>query len=48
MTSDRRLLEAAIQRMRASGSTALYNAVYIVLRQLDKVRPQRAMTFGAR
>ena len=40
MTSDRALLEAAIQRMRASGSTALYNAVYIVLRQLDKVRPQ--------
>ena len=40
MTGDRTLLEAAIQRMRASGSTALYNAVYIVLRQLDKVRPQ--------
>ena len=34
MTSDRALLEAAIQRMRAGGSTALYNAVYIVLRQL--------------
>ena len=40
MTNDRALLEAAIQRMRASGSTALYNAVYIVLRQLDKVKPQ--------
>ena len=40
MTSDRTLLESAIQRMRASGSTALYNAVYIVLRQLDKVKPQ--------
>ena len=40
MTSNRALLEAAIQRMRAGGSTALYNAVYIVLRQLDKVKPQ--------
>ena len=40
MTSDRALLEAAIQRMRAGGSTALYNAVYIVLRQLDKMKPQ--------
>lgn len=40
MTGDRALLEAAIQHMRAGGSTALYNAVYIVLRQLDKVRPQ--------
>lgn len=38
-TSDRTLLEAAIQRMRAGGSTALYNAVYIALRQLDKVKP---------
>jgi Ca-activated chloride channel homolog len=40
MTSDRALLAEAIQRMRASGSTSLYNAVYIVLRQLDKARPQ--------
>ena len=40
MTSSRTLLEGAIQRMRAGGSTALYNAVYIVLRQLDKVKPQ--------
>jgi VWFA-related protein len=40
MTSDRGLLEAAIQRMRAGGSTALYNAVYIVLRQLQKLKPQ--------
>jgi Ca-activated chloride channel homolog len=40
MTSDRALLESAIQRMRAGGSTALYNGVYIVLRQLEKVRPQ--------
>jgi Ca-activated chloride channel homolog len=40
MTSDRGLLGAAIQRMRAGGSTALYNAVYIVLKQLDKRKPQ--------
>ncbi len=40
MTSDRALLAAAIQRMRAGGSTALYNAIYIVLRQLAKVKPQ--------
>ena len=40
MTSDRALLEAAIQRMRAGGSTALYNGVYIVLRQFEKVKPQ--------
>jgi Ca-activated chloride channel family protein len=39
ITSDRTLLEAAIQRMRAGGSTSLYNAVYIVLRQLEKVKP---------
>ena len=39
MTSNRALLEAAIQRMRASGATTLYNAVYIVLRQLEKVKP---------
>lgn len=40
MTSDRALLEAAIQRMRAGGSTALYNAVYIALRQLSRSKPQ--------
>jgi Ca-activated chloride channel family protein len=40
MTSDRALLEAAIQRMRASGSTALYNAVYIALRQLARMKPE--------
>jgi Ca-activated chloride channel family protein len=36
LTSSRTLLESAIQRMRAGGSTALYNAVYIVLKQLEK------------
>jgi Ca-activated chloride channel family protein len=40
LTSDRALLEGAIQRMRAGGSTALYNGVYIVLRQLEKLKPQ--------
>lgn len=40
MTSDRALLEDAIQRMRAGGSTALYNGVYIVLRQGEKMKPQ--------
>ena len=40
MTSDRILLETAIQPMCSSGSTSLYNAVYIGPRQLDKVRPQ--------
>ncbi len=39
MTGDRALLIAAIQRMRAGGATALYNAVYIVLRGLAKAKP---------
>lgn len=39
LTSNRTLLESAIQRMRAGGSTALYNAVYIVLKQLEKQKP---------
>jgi Ca-activated chloride channel family protein len=39
-TSDRHLLEEAILRTRAGGSTALYNAVYIALKQLQKDRPQ--------
>jgi Ca-activated chloride channel family protein len=44
-TSDRSLLESAIERMRAGGSTALYNAVYIALKQLEKVRPQAGDDF---
>ena len=39
LTSSRALLESAIQRLRAGGSTALYNAVYIVLKQFEKVKP---------
>jgi Ca-activated chloride channel homolog len=39
LTSNRTLLESAIQRMRAGGSTALHNAVYIVLKQLEKQKP---------
>jgi Ca-activated chloride channel family protein len=38
LTGDRTLLNAAIDRLRAGGSTALYNAVYIVLRQLAKAK----------
>jgi Ca-activated chloride channel family protein len=39
LTTDRALLAAAIQRLRAGGATSLYNAVYIVLNQLAKLRP---------
>ena len=39
-TRDRARLTAAIESLRAGGSTALYNAVYITLRQFDKSRPQ--------
>ena len=38
-TTDRGLLSAAIQRTRAGGATALYNAVYIALKQLDQMKP---------
>jgi Ca-activated chloride channel family protein len=38
-TADRALLSAAIQRTRAGGSTSLYNAVYIALQQLDRMKP---------
>ncbi len=37
-TNNRALLETAIQRTHAGGSTALYNAVYIALRQFEKMR----------
>jgi Ca-activated chloride channel family protein len=39
MTSDKKLLEMAIRRTKAGGSTALYNAVYIALKQLSQTRP---------
>jgi Ca-activated chloride channel family protein len=39
LTSSRTLLEAAIQRLRAGGATSLYNAIYIVLKQYEKVKP---------
>lgn len=42
LTGDRALLNAAIDRMRAGGSTALYNGLYIVLRELGKLKPQAA------
>ncbi len=40
LTDDRAELTSAINRLRAGGATSLYNAVYIVLRQLGKSRPQ--------
>ena len=38
-TSDHSLLKAAIERTRADGSTALYNAVGIAHKQLETARP---------
>lgn len=38
-TNDIGALEAAIRRTAAGGSTALYNAVYIALRELNKLTP---------
>lgn len=37
-TSDKALLESAIRRTAAGGSTSLYNAIYIGLRELQRVR----------
>ena len=39
-TSDGRALENAIRRTAAGGSTALYNAVYIALKDLNKLIPE--------
>lgn len=39
-TSDVGALESAIRRTAAGGSTALYNAVYIALRELNKLIPR--------
>lgn len=39
-TNDGRALEDAIRRTAAGGSTALYNAVYISLKELNKLIPQ--------
>jgi Ca-activated chloride channel family protein len=41
-TADEALLETAIRSTTAGGATALYNAIYIALRELDKVRPAAA------
>lgn len=41
-TSDVNLLEQAIRRTSAGGSTALYNAIYIGLRELQRVRVEDA------
>ena len=40
-TSNQTELTTAIQRLRAGGSTALYNAIYIALKELAKVRAVR-------
>jgi Ca-activated chloride channel family protein len=37
-TADRSLLEAAIRRTRVGGSTSLYNAIYVALSELKRVR----------
>ncbi len=42
LTGDRTLLNAAIDRMRAGGATSLYNAIYIVLREAGKSKPETA------
>jgi Ca-activated chloride channel homolog len=42
LTSDRNLLTAAIQKLHVGGMTSLFNAVYISLRQLEKLKVQTA------
>ena len=39
-TADHGLLEAAIRKTTAGGSTSLYNALYISLKELKKIRPR--------
>jgi Ca-activated chloride channel family protein len=40
-TSDTASLDAAIRRIKANGSTAMFNAVYIALKDLERIRPDR-------
>lgn len=40
-TNDAVALEQAIGRTRAGGATALYNAVYVAVREFKKLRPER-------
>jgi Ca-activated chloride channel family protein len=40
LTADRDLLDAAIRRLRPRGETALYNSLYIILKQLAKEQPR--------
>lgn len=42
-TNDRVALEQAIRRTTADGTTALYNAVYIAVQELRKLRPEQEM-----
>jgi Ca-activated chloride channel family protein len=41
-TADQTALQAAIQRLAAGGSTSLFNAVYVSLRELDTLRASTA------
>jgi Ca-activated chloride channel homolog len=41
-TNDVASLDAALHRIRANGSTAMFNAVYIALRDLERTRPAKA------
>jgi Ca-activated chloride channel family protein len=38
LTSDRGQIESTIRGMRASGNTALYDGLYVVLKELDRAR----------
>jgi VWFA-related protein len=38
LTPDRARIEASVQALRASGSTALYDGVYVMLREFDRAR----------
>jgi Ca-activated chloride channel family protein len=47
-TSDGVSLEQAIRKTTAGGSTALYNALYIALKELNKVRPEHDARLSSR
>jgi Ca-activated chloride channel family protein len=41
-TSDTASLDAALHRIKPNGSTAMFNAVYIALRDLERIKPLKA------
>ena len=47
-TSNQNELQAAIQQTSAGGSTSLYNAIYISLKELAKMKAAATKTCGAR